>query len=413
VYFPYGKGSIALSLPENVDLVTYRAASEEEAPGDERSRFARALAAPIGSPPLAELARGRSDAVILISDITRLSPSARFLPALLDALNEGGLPDERIRIVVALGTHRRMTDDELRLLAGEAYGRVAVENHSCDPADCVDVGTTPAGTRVSINRRVVEADLRIATGNIEPHRLVGVSGGIKALFPGVAAAPSIEQHHALSQSHRAVPGYADNPLHRDLEDAAALCPIHFVFNVVVDAERNVLGIYAGDPSEAHRRGTAFARERFLVPVERRYDIVVASAGGAPKDMQMYQAIKALENAAGFAKTGGVLLLIASCEELYGNGVFQLWAELSGDRARAVERLQRRFVLGAHKLQLLDAVLSKHEVHLLSELPAPIAELLGFRPVEDAQAWVDAYAAAATDRSIAAIPYASLTFPHEP
>ncbi len=404
----YGTEELTIAWPSGTpDQISYRspAVADEELDATLRN----ALQSPIASPRLERIAEGRRDAVILVSDVTRLSPTASFLPMLLDALNEGGIPDERIRVVVALGTHRGQTQAELRSIAGEsAFRRVVVENHSAASEDCVRVGVTSLGTPIELNRKVALADLRVATGNIEPHRLVGLSGGGKALFPGVASAFSIERHHGLSQRYRAVPGYGDNPLHRDIEEACGMMPIHFLFNVVADHRRRPLAAFAGDPREAHRLGSAYAREQFLIPVQRRYDAVIASAGGFPKDMQLYQAIKSLENASGFAKPGGSILLLARCQELYGNGTFQEWAETRIDRERAVRSLEERFVLGAHKLRILERILRRHEVYLYSDIPEPIALLLGFRPVADVQAWIDD--AAKRGRSLAAMPCASLTFP---
>lgn len=403
----YGSETIPLEWPNgaNPSIITYPAAIS---PGHSLDHVAAALRSPIESPPLSQLAVGRHQAVILVSDVTRLCPTAELLPPLLDELNEGGLPDERIRIVVALGTHRVQTDAELRSIAGVAFSRVAVENHSAALEDCVHVGVTALGTPALLNRNVVEADLRIAIGNIEPHALVGLSGGGKALFPGVAASVSIERHHALSLRYAAVPGYAENPLYRDIEQICEMVPLHFLLNVVVDHRKQVLGAFAGSVGAAHAAGGRFARQQFLVSARRKYDVVIASAGGAPKDMQLYQAIKSLENAAGFAKPGGDILLIAKCEELYGNGTFQAWNETHANRARAIERLGKEFVLGAHKLHRLHKLTSKHNVFLFSSVPPPLAALLGVEPAEDIQAWADRRFAAKLDAAV--IPCASLTFP---
>jgi nickel-dependent lactate racemase len=408
VLFPYGTGMLPFPFPQpEVDVLTYRSPAPEE---KEQHSIEQALDGPIATRPLTELATGCSSAVILISDITRLSPSYVMLPLLLDRLNAAGIPDAQIRVIVSLGAHRKQTEQELRFLTGSAYERVVVENHSALPEDNVYVGTTTLGTRIALNRAVVEAELRIATGNIEPHRLVGMSGGVKALFPGVACAKSIEQHHALSHKYKALPGYTENPLHQDLEEIARLFPIHFLCNVVVNHQREILGAFAGDPLLAHRVGAAFAQQCFLLPLERQYDVVVASAGGAPKDMQLYQAIKSLENAAGFTKPGGTVLLLARCEELYGNGTFQQWVETHVDRSIAVEKLTNNFVLGAHKLLLLDRVLQKHRVFLYSELPDTIAALLGIEPVSDLQQWANEFLS--PDVSVVAMPCASLTFARE-
>ncbi|MCI3926929.1 nickel-dependent lactate racemase [Paenibacillus sp. TRM 82003] len=406
--FPYGDRSVSLPLPEaSCDLLHYRVARGSDAKAPE-AIIREALAAPIASPSLTELARGRRDAVILISDRTRLSPSHLLLPPILDVLNGAGIPDERIRVIVALGTHRCQTEAELRQLSGAAFERVRVENHSALPEDNVYVGTTTFGNDIALHPAVVQADLRIATGNVEPHRLVGMSGGVKALFPGVASRDSIARHHARSLQDQAAPGYTDNSLYQELEEVAAMVPVEFLFNVVADHRKQPLAAFAGEPDAAHRSAISFARDCFLTPVNRLYDVVVASAGGAPKDMQLYQAIKSLENASGFAKVGGEVLLLARCEEIYGNAAFQEWTETHSDREKAIESLGKAFILGAHKLLLLDKVLRKVKVYLYSDIPDPIVSLLGFTPVNDLEEWVRARVT--EGKAVAAMPCASLTFP---
>jgi len=181
---PYGQQVLNIHLPGSriPDLVRYR----EETVKPSTQSILEALRQPIGTPGLKELARGRNQAIVLISDSSRLSPSSVFLPHLLRELNDAGLKDEQITVIVALGMHRKQTEEELQQLVGpDLYRRIKVLNHSALPEDCVRVGRTRQGTPIEINRRVVEADLRIATGNVEPHRLVGISGGVKALIPAL------------------------------------------------------------------------------------------------------------------------------------------------------------------------------------------------------------------------------------
>lgn len=415
IRIPYGTGQLLVSLPDEtpIDVIQYR----DAAATDPDAVLREALAAPIGSPTLAELARAAKNAVVLISDITRLCPSPAFLPHLLDELNRGGVPDERIRIVVALGMHRKQTPAELEKLAGSrAMARVQVMNHSALDEDCVRLGTSALGTPIEINRTVAEADLIVATGNIEPHALAGMSGGVKALVPGVASRSCIETNHALSQQYRVQPGHPDNPIRRDLEDALQFVPLKFLLNVVVNHRREIMAAVAGDPVAAHRAGVRLARRYFLVPTDRAYDVVLASTGGYPKDMQLYQAVKTLVNASAIAAERGSILLAARCEEMFGNGIFQLWVETIQDRARMVQMLKRKFVLGAHKIEHIDRVLSEQTVYLYSDLPDSTVELLGFRPVADVQETVRRLLhTAAKPRSAAYMPYGAITFPviHQP
>jgi nickel-dependent lactate racemase len=369
-----------------------------------------ALSHPVAGKPLHELAAGFKRAVILISDGTRLCPSRLFLPALLGALNQGGIPDDRIRIVVALGLHRKHTDTELQQLVGdETFRRVSVINHSALSEDCVALGTTSQGTPIEINRLVVEADLLIATGNIEPHRLVGVSGGVKALIPGTASKRCIEANHALSQRYKAALGDPDNPIHRDLEEVLDFVPIHFLFNVIANHRQELLEAYSGELIPAHRRGLEAARKRFFVPVSKQYDILLASTGGFPKDLQLYQAIKTLQNASAFTKPGGSIVLLARCEELFGNGIFQYWVETIRDRATIQRKLNEQFVMGAHKIAHIDQIVSKHTVYLYSDMPDPLVELAGFIPVRDLAQLV-AGVIHNENCEVALMPHGALTFP---
>jgi nickel-dependent lactate racemase len=382
-------------------------------PPDALGVLEAALAEPIGSPPLAELARGRTSAVILVSDNTRLCPSHLFLPLLLRELERGGINRANVTIVVALGAHRKMTEEELAALVGEeVYRSVRVVNHSALPEDCERVGTTPRGTPVAINRSVVQAELRIATGNIEPHALVGTSGGVKALVPGVASHDTIERNHALSLQHKATPGDPDNAVHRDLEDAQRMLPLDFLYNVIVNHRREPLAAMAGHVAEAHRTGVELARRTFLVEAEPKYDVAVVSPGVYPKDTQLYQTVKAMRNAAAHTKPGGTIVAVSRCQELYGNGTLQEWIETIQDRDVMVRKIQERFVLGAHKAGHIDELLRGHRVYLHSRMPRTAVELAGFVPADDLEQTMDALLAGSREaQRIVVLPYGGLTYPN--
>lgn len=282
-----------------------------------------------------------------------------------------------------------------------------VLNHSALPEDCVHVGTTALGTPVEIFRPVVEAELRIATGNMEPHGLAGLSGGVKALMPGVSSQRSIQHNHAFSRQWKVQPGDVENPIRKDMEETLRFLPIHFLLNTVVNHQRDLLEVVAGDVLEAHRKLAEQARNRFLVPMSQRFDTVIVSAGGHPKDLQLYQAVKTLQNASKLTTPGGKILLIAECEEMFGNGLFQYWVETVQDAARITQMMKQEFVLGAHKIMHIHEILQQHEVFLYSEIPDSTVELLGFHPVSDLQACVDRLAESG---SLALMPYGALTFP---
>jgi nickel-dependent lactate racemase len=255
---------------------------------------------------------------------------------------------------------------------------------------------------------VAETPFRIVTGNIEPHALVGISGGIKAIIPGVASHRSIEMNHSLSLKIKASPGQPDNDIHRDLEEALQFLPVDFMLNVIVNHERQVLEAVAGNIVDAHRAGVSLAARRFVVPVKKLYDVVIVSPGGAPKDLQLYQSLKALCNAASFTKSGGTLIMAAECPEMLGNGIFQFWVETMPDRDRMVSKLHENFVLGAHKILHVDEVLRNHRVYLHSSLPNHLTQLLGFTPAQDLQAAVTSVLNR-PDLLLAVMPFGSLTY----
>lgn len=404
----YGTTTVSFHVQENLDpaVIAYTADSERSS----QEVILNALANPIKAPPLYELAKDKRQAVILISDISRLAPSHLFLPPILAELNRGGLADSQIKIVVSLGMHRKQTAEELETLVGtEVYHRIQILNHSPLPEDCVWFGTTTQGTPIEIFRAAAEADLRIATGNIEPHGLAGVSGGAKALMPGVASKRSIEQNHALSNKLQASPGQLDSPIRRDMEEFLTFVPIHFLFNTIVNHGREVIDAACGHVIHAHRELAQKAMQRFLVPISKQYDRVIVSAGGAPKDLQLYQAVKTLQNAAKLVKPGGEILLIARCQEMFGNGLFQYWVETIQDQAKISAMLQANFVLGPHKVMHIQHVLKNHPIYFYSDMPDPLVELVGFKPVkENLQACIDRYFHAG---ELAIMPYGSLTFPY--
>ncbi|GIP34288.1 nickel-dependent lactate racemase [Paenibacillus sp. J2TS4] len=415
---PYGKGEASFRLPESVrpEWLLYGRPqgddnnSEFHPASNPLQLIDQALHQPIGSLPLAELAKNCKRAVIIISDITRLCPSHLFLEPLLNELNSGGMADSSITVIVALGIHRSQTETELRTLTGNSvYRRVRVMNHSPAEEDCLYMGTTQQGTRVEINRHVVQADLRILTGNIEPHHMAGLSGGAKALLPGVASRRCIEANHALSKKTvKAVAGSPDNSIRQDMEEALSLVPAHFLFNVIVNHDKEMIAAFAGDVIEAHRAGVLQAKQLFCIPAAAQYDLVIASPGGHPKDIQLYQAIKTLQNASSFTRTGGTIVLIAECEEIYGNGLFQYWAETYSDRQQAIDKLSQTFILGAHKLEQLDALLQKHRIYLHSEVPSAVCELLGFYPANELQSTLDELTFARPIQA-AIMPYGAITF----
>ncbi len=349
--------------------------------GLETDLLRKALARPIETPPLRDLVRRGQQVVIVISDLTRPCPSDRLLPPVLAELAEAGLPEENVTIVVALGLHRPMTPAELEAAVGpEIYRRVRVINH--DPTDTVSLGHTAIGTPVQFFRPVVEADLRICLSNLEFHYFAGYSGGAKSILPGCAAEATIQANHSLMVLPGARAGHLEgNPVRTDIEDGVARVGVDFILNVIVDGRHRLVEVVAGEVTAAHRHGCRLVKQRGTVPIPEQADIVLVSAGGYPKDVNLYQAQKALDNAIYAVRPGGIVILVAECREGLGNQTFEAWMGAAQSPDDLLKRIQEEFVLGGHKAAAIGMAMKRASIYLVSALPADFAQTMGFYPFD--------------------------------
>jgi nickel-dependent lactate racemase len=351
-----------------------------------------ALAAPIGSPRLCELVRPSQSVAIVASDITRPCPTGLMLPPVLEELAAAGVREKQIAVVFALGSHRPHTAQERARLAGSGIAE-RVRCLDSDPSRVVQVGTTSRGTPIEAFEPVVSADVRIALGNVEPHYFAGYSGGAKALVPGVCSARTIQRNHAWMVDPQARGGVlAGNPVREDLEEGAALIGIDFILNVILDNEHRVVAAAAGDVTQAHRWACRLVEHQSTVYVDQPADVVLVSSGGYPKDISLYQAQKALDNAAAAVRPGGVIVWAAECPEGLGHATFEEWI-VGATPDSILARLQHEFVLGGHKAAAIARVLKQASVHLVSSLPPELVRACGLAPFAD----VDSALAAARKR----------------
>ena len=338
-------------------------------------------------------------------------PTAKVMPALLDELYAAGVDRKDITLVFGLGSHRKQTDEERRRLAGErAWNEIRCID--CDPEDCVHLGTTKAGTGVDITRVVAEADRRICLGNVEYHYFAGYSGGAKALFPGCSTPDAIQANHSMMVQADAHAGKLNgNPLREDIEEAAAMCGIDYLLNVVLDEHKRIIFAAAGDAREAHLAGCAFLDQFYLIEVPKKADIVITSQGGAPKDLNLYQTQKALDNAKHVVKDGGVIILVGACNEGIGNKKFERWMEEAESPKDLVDRVRRAFELGGHKAAAIGMVMEKADVYLVSEMNKEHVESMFFTYFNNLQQAVDAAKEKMRDHAtILVMPYGGSTLP---
>ena len=406
----YGRSVCTVSLPKSdVVLLTQRPLSSAPPAGEALIR--RALKAPYGTERLSGLVRRGQRVVILVSDITRPCPTAQLLPPLLSELAEAGVRERDISVVFARGSHRRMTPEEQSGLVGEStFRRIGCEDFD---DQFVEVGHTERDTPVQIPRPVVEADWRILTGNIEYHYFAGYTGGVKALLPGVCSVETVQANHSRMVLDSAAAGRIEgNPVREDIDEAVAFVGPSFLLNVVLDSHGQIVEAVAGDVTLAHRQGCRKVDELYRVPIDEPADIVLASAGGWPKDINLYQAHKTLENAAQAVRDGGIIILLAECGEGFGHPSFEEWMTCGDSPDALLERLQERFVLGGHKAAAIAKIRRRPvRVFLVSSFDAGVVRSMGFEPYPSAQ---EALAAAQGETGhaalLAVIPHAGLILP---
>lgn len=377
----YGKGQYEVEVPEK-NLAGIILPNELSGVHDEQAEIRRALENPIGSPRLRESLKPGMKVAIIISDVTRPVPSYKFLPSLLDEINAGGVPDKDITIVVALGSHRNTTGEEKKALAGEeAYGRVRVID--MDRNDCVRIGTSSFGHPIDIYRGIVEADFVVCTGNIEYHYFAGYSGGAKAILPGCASHDTIQNNHAMMVSPLCESGRLDGPIRKEIDEVPSLMKVGFLLDVVLNSKKEIVAVCAGDPIKAHRKGVEIVDRMYSVRVPEA-DIVVVSAGGYPKDINMYQAQKAMDNVKHVVKQGGTMIMVAECGECLGNDVFACWVDEATTIEEQAARMDRKFELGGHKASVIARTAMKCEIQLVSRIPDETVRKMFLTPAESPQ-----------------------------
>ncbi len=407
--FGYGSGVQTAELPEeNVIGILQSNPMEHQRRGEDAVRWA--MEHPIGAKPLHRLAKPGQKVAIVTSDISRPLPTYKVLPAVLDELYKAGVAPEDITLVFALGSHRVHTEEEQLRLAGPRCKEIRCKDS--DIHDCVHLGTTKRGTPVDIDRTVAEADFRICLGNIEFHYFAGYSGGAKAIMPGVSTPDAIQANHRLMVSPDACAGRLEgNPIREDIEGAGTICGIDFIVNVVLDEHKEIVYAVAGDVTEAHRDGCAYLDKMYRKEIPARADIVIVSQGGAPKDANLYQTQKALDNAKHAVKPGGTIILVGACPEGLGSKRFEEWLVQSPTAHSMVERIGKDFQLGGHKAAAIGMVLENAAIDLISEMDDDFVRSIFLNPRHSVQEALDAaFQKYGQDATVLAMPYGGATLP---
>lgn len=347
-----------------------------------------ALDAPINSPRLEEVVKPHERVVIVVPDATRVAGVNRIAPLLVERLNKHGLSDSQLSFLIGGGIHRAPTAAEIHgILGSDLPGRIEVHPHDAnDAASHAALGTTARGTPVVLNRRLVEADRVIVVGAISLHYIAGFSGGRKAVLPGCAAERSIQANHLRSfdlETLEKRPGIASgcldgNPVHEDMLDAVALLNPSFLVNTVLDGNNEIVAVYAGHWRDAHRRGCDEYLASHTVVVDERRPVVIVSAGGAPRDINLIQSHKAMEHASQVLAEGGTMIALAECAQGLGRDDFLRWFAPGGARATAL-MLAEDYKINGQTAWGLRRKAERFRMLLVSALDADVVRQMGLEP----------------------------------
>ncbi len=380
----YGSTEVDVDVP-NENFAGVLEVKDMPGCADPVSEVKRSIRNPIGSPPFHVVMRGKRNVVIIVNDHTRDTRTREILVALLGELEELGFPRRDVTIVFGCGTHRKVRDEEAKTILGEdVWSKYELISHDCD-GDATFLGETSLGNRIYINSLVAEADAKILTGDITFHYYAGYTGGRKSILPGVSARETILFNHAMMLHPAARSGVLDgNPVHLDMTEAAHLAKPDFIVNVVQNTGGEIVRAFSGDVKAAFMEGVKLVDGLYKAESEPA-DIVILSAGGYPKDIDFYQAHKALDNVISIVKDGGCVIFLAECRDGVGNQLFYEWMKDKLSIDEMERRLKSDFKLGGHKAYYLAKALKKVRILMMSALPSEELEaVFNVTPIENVE-----------------------------
>ncbi len=381
----YGKEEIRLPI-EDKNVIKILNLEKQGVLLNPENRLRELLKNPIGCSSLRDLIiqKEAQNILIIVNDITRPTPYKIILPPLLDELKQIGIKRKNIIFIIATGIHRNNSQEEIENIFGEDISSTyKFINHNGDDPYLKDLGKLKSGNELWVDPIISETDFVITTGVIVPHYFAGFSGGRKSILPGICGRKTIEANHAQMVHHNARAGnLKGNPVHEEMQEAAEKVGVDFNINVVTDENHKIVEIVAGELLASWQQGVEICKQIYICPIEKKAEVVIASAGGYPKDINVYQAQKSLNNAYQAIKPGGTIILLAECTEGYGEDTFEKWIEEANTSDDIIKRLKDKFVLGGHKAYSIAKLVKEVEVILISSLPSDKARKLFFIPMKN-------------------------------
>ncbi len=411
----YGIGTLPIDVPEhNLNGIVLPGKSTPLA--DAITAVKKALHSPTGTPALLEMLKTTQpkNIVIVVNDITRPTPYEILMPPLLAVIEEARIPDSGVTLVTATGIHEAHNDRQnVEVYGKEICRRFKVVSHNpFDKTRLVYKGLLESGYEFWLNKIVDECDFLITIGVVMPHYFAGFSGGRKSILPGVAGKDTVEKNHArMVEIMDKMPEIRENPISLEMIKAARMAGVDFILNAVVDDAGKPIEVVAGDLEEAWYKAVAVTEAMYMPPISRQVDITIASASGYPRDINLYQAQKALDHADKATKEGGTIVVLAECAEGYGDPIFERYMK-SGDTAQAImDKIRNNFVMGGHKAYGFAKVAACKKVIFVTSLSEEIvASLFARKAVSADEALGMALEDQGAEAEILLFPEGSVTVP---
>jgi len=412
ILLPYGKEKIPITIPQkNLLKICWL----KETPGvkDNVKAIKEAIKNPIGSPTIPIITQDKNNAVVICTDITRPTPDQLLIPPILDELNKGGISDKNIKVIIARGQHRKMSEEEVKKKVGEeVFKRVKISQHDPDN-NLFYLGKSERGNELWVNKNVAQADVKISTGNIVPHRYAGYGGGAKSILPGISSRETIGYNHLYVETGEAALGKTKgNPVREEMEEAAKMIGLDMIVNTVMNVKNEIVKVVAGDPAMAHQAGVKACNDIYGVKIPEKADIILASS--YPMDISFHQASKTLEAIGHIIKEKSTIIMLSPCYEGIGGKDFVDFLKEKTPEAiiRNIKAHPEKNVVSGIISYLITKCKEKAKIYLISEgiQDKDIIEM-GMLPAQSAQSVLnDVLKNYRDDAKVLVLPTASVTLP---